>query len=31
VPVPVPESSSVLGLLALGLLGTAAALKRHWN
>ena len=30
-PVSVPESSSVLGLLALGLLGTAAALKRHWN
>ncbi|NCR77917.1 MAG: hypothetical protein GPI92_21200 [Microcystis aeruginosa K13-06] len=31
VPVPVPESSSGLGLLALGLLGTAAAFKRHWN
>ncbi len=30
-PVSVPESNSVLGLLALGLLGTAAALKRHWN
>ncbi|KAB0240393.1 proprotein convertase P-domain, (modular protein) [Microcystis aeruginosa EAWAG127a] len=28
-PVSVPESSSVLGLLALGLLGTAAAFKRH--
>ncbi|GCL46229.1 hypothetical protein NIES3787_19210 [Microcystis aeruginosa NIES-3787] len=27
--VPVPESNSVLGLLALGLLGTAAAFKRH--
>ena len=31
VPVPVPESSSGLGLLALGLLGTAAAFKHHWN
>ncbi len=31
VPVPVPESSSGLGLLALGLLGTAAAFKRHLN
>ncbi|MCZ8361844.1 MAG: proprotein convertase P-domain-containing protein [Microcystis sp. LE19-251.1A] len=30
-PVSVPESNSVLGLLALGLLGTAAAFKRHWN
>jgi subtilisin-like proprotein convertase family protein len=30
-PVSVPESSSGLGLLALGLLGAAAALKRHWN
>ncbi|TRU17644.1 MAG: PEP-CTERM sorting domain-containing protein [Microcystis aeruginosa Ma_QC_B_20070730_S2] len=29
--VPVPESSSGLGLLALGLLGAGAALKRHWN
>ncbi|WP_287691244.1 MULTISPECIES: PEP-CTERM sorting domain-containing protein, partial [unclassified Microcystis] len=29
--VPVPESSSGLGLLALGLLGTAAAFKRHLN
>lgn len=28
-PVSVPESNSVLGLLALGLLGTAAAFKRH--
>ena len=28
---PIPESSSVLGLLALGLLGAGAALKRHWN
>jgi len=27
--VPVPESSSGLGLLALGLLGTAAAFRRH--
>ncbi|AKV65373.1 hypothetical protein [Microcystis panniformis] len=27
--VPVPESSSDLGLLALGLLGTAAAFRRH--
>jgi subtilisin-like proprotein convertase family protein len=30
-PVSVPESSSGLGLLALGLLGAGAALKRHWN
>ncbi|GAL91328.1 proprotein convertase P-domain-containing protein [Microcystis aeruginosa] len=30
-PVSVPESNSVLGLLALGLLGTAAAFRRHWN
>jgi len=30
-PVSVPESNSVLGLLALGLLGTAAAFKRHLN
>jgi subtilisin-like proprotein convertase family protein len=30
-PVSVPESGSVLGLLALGLLGAGAALKRHWN
>ncbi len=30
-PVSVPESSSGLGLLALGLLGTAAAFRRHWN
>lgn len=29
--VTVPESSSGLGLLALGLLGAGAALKRHWN
>nr|WP_238560412.1 PEP-CTERM sorting domain-containing protein [Microcystis aeruginosa] len=29
--VPVPESSSVLGLLALGLLGAGAAFRRHWN
>jgi len=28
---PIPESSSVLGLLALGLLGAGAALKRHLN
>ncbi len=28
-PVSVPESNSVLGLLALGLLGTAAAFRRH--
>lgn len=28
-PVSVPESNSVLGLLALGLLGAGAALKRH--
>jgi hypothetical protein len=28
---PIPESSSVLGLLALGLLGAAAAFKRHLN
>ena len=27
----VPEPSSGLGLLALGLLGAGAALKRHWN
>ncbi|NCT44717.1 MAG: proprotein convertase P-domain, (modular protein) [Microcystis aeruginosa G11-09] len=30
-PVSVPESSSGLGLLALGLLGAAAAFKRHLN
>ena len=30
-PVSVPESSSGLGLLALGLLGAGAALKRHLN
>lgn len=30
-PVSVPESISGLGLLALGLLGAGAALKRHWN
>ncbi|MBE8995354.1 proprotein convertase P-domain-containing protein [Microcystis aeruginosa] len=30
-PVSVPEPSSGLGLLALGLLGAGAALKRHWN
>ncbi|GCA78916.1 proprotein convertase P-domain-containing protein [Microcystis aeruginosa] len=30
-PVSVPESNSVLGLLALGLLGTAAAFRRHWD
>jgi len=28
---PIPEPSSGLGLLALGLLGAGAALKRHWN
>jgi subtilisin-like proprotein convertase family protein len=30
-PVSVPESTSGLGLLALGLLGAAAAFKRHLN
>jgi len=30
-PVSVPESNSVLGLLALGLLGAGAAFRRHWN
>ncbi|TRU35465.1 MAG: PEP-CTERM sorting domain-containing protein [Microcystis aeruginosa Ma_MB_F_20061100_S20] len=30
-PVSVPEPSSGLGLLALGLLGAGAAFKRHWN
>ncbi|TRU50895.1 MAG: proprotein convertase P-domain, (modular protein) [Microcystis aeruginosa Ma_QC_Ch_20071001_S25] len=30
-PVSVPESTSGLGLLALGLLGAGAALKRHLN
>ncbi|MDB9434687.1 PEP-CTERM sorting domain-containing protein [Microcystis aeruginosa] len=28
---PIPEPSSGLGLLALGLLGAGAVLKRHWN
>ncbi|TRU69340.1 MAG: PEP-CTERM sorting domain-containing protein [Microcystis viridis Mv_BB_P_19951000_S69] len=28
---PIPEPSSGLGLLALGLLGAGAALKHHWN